>query len=246
MSVRRCRSLDSAPRERRFGARMVSRLAGRAQIINAKSGSGHRALQRYNQPIACIGSHSGLGEPCAPEKHVEGWFTGRGTGNRQDGAAPGPRRWRRAGDRRTRSPTPARTASSARWSCAVSRQREHAILMTALSSVGARHSSAGRRPPSGHRPADAAPRRAAGAVGSSSMIKSCGCSPGGQALRAACAAPSRLSRRTAGAKPAGVARCDGLSARPEWRYVPSTTFKRILRGASYGGTRKEARRPRDV
>ena len=30
--------------------------------------------------IARIGSHPALGEPCAPEEHVEGWFTGRGAG----------------------------------------------------------------------------------------------------------------------------------------------------------------------
>ena len=30
--------------------------------------------------IARIGSHPALGEPCAPEEHVEGWFTGRGKG----------------------------------------------------------------------------------------------------------------------------------------------------------------------
>jgi hypothetical protein len=31
--------------------------------------------------IARIGSHPALGEPCAPEDHVEGWFVGQGKGD---------------------------------------------------------------------------------------------------------------------------------------------------------------------
>ena len=51
--------------------------SGRAQLIDAADivlFSGTLDL------IARIGSHPALGEPCAPEEHVEGWFKGRGKG----------------------------------------------------------------------------------------------------------------------------------------------------------------------
>jgi len=55
--------------------------AGRAQIINATPDPDVVLFSGTLDLIARVGSHSGLGEPCAPEKHVEGWFTGRGAGN---------------------------------------------------------------------------------------------------------------------------------------------------------------------
>ena len=90
--------------------------AGRAQIINAGPDP-DVVLLRMLDLIARIGSHVGLGEPCGPEKHVEGWFTGRGKGDYAKMALhlilAVAESWRQA---RTRSPTSPRTASSARSS----------------------------------------------------------------------------------------------------------------------------------
>jgi hypothetical protein len=55
--------------------------AGRAQIINATPDPDVVVFRGTLDLIARIGSHPALGEPCAPEEHVEGWFTGRGTGH---------------------------------------------------------------------------------------------------------------------------------------------------------------------
>ena len=52
--------------------------SGRADIINAVPEPDVVLFSGTLDLIARIGSHSGLGEPCAPEDHVEGWFTGRG------------------------------------------------------------------------------------------------------------------------------------------------------------------------
>jgi len=54
---------------------------GRAQIIDAKPDPDVVLFSGSLDLIARIGSHAGLGEPCAPENHVEGWFTGKGKGN---------------------------------------------------------------------------------------------------------------------------------------------------------------------
>jgi hypothetical protein len=54
--------------------------SGRAQIINAAPDPDVVVFSGTLDLIARIGSHSALGEPCAPENHVEGWFTGRGAG----------------------------------------------------------------------------------------------------------------------------------------------------------------------
>jgi hypothetical protein len=54
--------------------------AGRATILNATPDPDVVLFRGTLDLIARIGSHPGLGEPCAPEEHVEGWFTGRGTG----------------------------------------------------------------------------------------------------------------------------------------------------------------------
>ena len=55
--------------------------AGRAQIVNASPDPDVILFSGTLELIARIGSHVGLGEPCAPETHVEGWFTGRGNGD---------------------------------------------------------------------------------------------------------------------------------------------------------------------
>ena len=54
--------------------------AGRAQIIDAGPDPDVVLFSGTLDLIARIGSHPALGEPCAPEEHVEGWFTGRGKG----------------------------------------------------------------------------------------------------------------------------------------------------------------------
>ena len=54
--------------------------AGRATIINASPDPDVVLFKGTLDLIARIGSHPALGEPCAPEDHVEGWFTGRGAG----------------------------------------------------------------------------------------------------------------------------------------------------------------------
>jgi hypothetical protein len=54
--------------------------AGRAQIINGRQDPEVVLFSGTLDLIARIGSHPALGEPCAPEEHVEGWFTGRGKG----------------------------------------------------------------------------------------------------------------------------------------------------------------------
>ena len=54
--------------------------AGRAEILNAAPDPDVVLFRGTLDLIARIGSHPALGEPCAPEEHVEGWFTGRGTG----------------------------------------------------------------------------------------------------------------------------------------------------------------------
>jgi hypothetical protein len=55
--------------------------AGRAQIINATPEPDVVLFSGTLDLIARIGSHPALGEPCAPEDHVEGWFVGGGIGN---------------------------------------------------------------------------------------------------------------------------------------------------------------------
>ena len=55
--------------------------AGRASIINAAPDPVVTLFRGTLDLIARIGSHPALGEPCAPEDHVEGWFRGRGTGD---------------------------------------------------------------------------------------------------------------------------------------------------------------------
>ena len=55
--------------------------AGRAQIVNASPDPDVILFSGTLELIARIGSHVGLAEPCAPETHVEGWFTGRGNGD---------------------------------------------------------------------------------------------------------------------------------------------------------------------
>ena len=54
--------------------------SGRARIINAAPDPDVVLFSGTLDLIARIGSHAALGEPCAPEAHVEGWFTGRGVG----------------------------------------------------------------------------------------------------------------------------------------------------------------------
>jgi hypothetical protein len=54
---------------------------GRAQIIDAKPDPDVVLFSGSLDLIARIGSHVALGEACAPEQHVEGWFTGKGQGN---------------------------------------------------------------------------------------------------------------------------------------------------------------------
>ena len=54
---------------------------GRAQIIDAKPDPDVVLFSGSLDLIARIGSHVALGEACAPENHVEGWFTGKGQGN---------------------------------------------------------------------------------------------------------------------------------------------------------------------
>jgi hypothetical protein len=46
---------------------------GRAQIIHAGPDSDIVLFSGKLDLIARIGSHQALGEPCAPEEHVEGW-----------------------------------------------------------------------------------------------------------------------------------------------------------------------------
>jgi hypothetical protein len=53
---------------------------GRAQIIDAKPDPDVVLFSGSLDLIARIGSHPGLGEACAPEQHVEGWFSGKGQG----------------------------------------------------------------------------------------------------------------------------------------------------------------------
>jgi hypothetical protein len=51
---------------------------GRAQVINAKPDPDVVLFSGSLDLIARIGSHVALGEACAPEEHVEGWFIGKG------------------------------------------------------------------------------------------------------------------------------------------------------------------------
>ena len=57
-----------------------AQFAGRAQIIDAGPDPDVVLFSGTLDLIARIGSHPAFGESCAPEEHVEGWFTGRGTG----------------------------------------------------------------------------------------------------------------------------------------------------------------------
>ena len=52
--------------------------AGRAEIIHATPEPDVVLFTGNLELIARIGSHPALGELCAPEQHVEGWFVGRG------------------------------------------------------------------------------------------------------------------------------------------------------------------------
>ena len=54
---------------------------GRAQIINAAPDPDVVLFSGTLDLIARIGSHPALGETCAPEEHVEGWFVGQGRGD---------------------------------------------------------------------------------------------------------------------------------------------------------------------
>ena len=54
--------------------------AGRAQIINATPEPDVVLFSGSLDLIARIGSHPALGEACAPEAHLEGWFLGKGQG----------------------------------------------------------------------------------------------------------------------------------------------------------------------
>ncbi len=54
--------------------------SGRAQVINATPEPDVVLFSGTLELIARIGSHPGLGEPCAPDNHVEGWFDGEGVG----------------------------------------------------------------------------------------------------------------------------------------------------------------------
>ena len=56
--------------------------SGRAEIINANPQPAVVLFKGTLDLIARIGSHPGLGEACAPETHVEGWFAGKGRGDR--------------------------------------------------------------------------------------------------------------------------------------------------------------------
>ncbi len=58
----------------------LAHFAGRARIINARQDPDIVLFNGTLDLIARIGSHPALEEPCAPEDHVEGWFTGRGKG----------------------------------------------------------------------------------------------------------------------------------------------------------------------
>ena len=51
---------------------------GRAQVIDAKPDPDVVLFSGSLDLIARIGSHVALGEACAPEEHVEGWFIGNG------------------------------------------------------------------------------------------------------------------------------------------------------------------------
>ena len=51
---------------------------GNAQVINATPEPDVVLFKGSLELIARIGSHPALGEPCAPEQHVEGWFVGAG------------------------------------------------------------------------------------------------------------------------------------------------------------------------
>jgi hypothetical protein len=58
----------------------LAHFTGRARIIDAGPDPGIVLFSGTLNLIARTGSHPALGEPCAPEDHVEGWFTGRGKG----------------------------------------------------------------------------------------------------------------------------------------------------------------------
>lgn len=51
---------------------------GRAEIIDATPEPDVVLFKGTLEVIARIGSHPALGEPCAAEQHVEGWFVGQG------------------------------------------------------------------------------------------------------------------------------------------------------------------------
>jgi hypothetical protein len=53
---------------------------GRAQIVNAAPEPDVVLFSGSLDLIARIGSHPALGEACAPEQHLEGWFVGKGQG----------------------------------------------------------------------------------------------------------------------------------------------------------------------
>jgi hypothetical protein len=54
--------------------------SGRAQIIDASRDPDVVIFSGTLDLVARVGSHPALGEPCAPEDHVEGWFAGQGKG----------------------------------------------------------------------------------------------------------------------------------------------------------------------
>jgi hypothetical protein len=53
---------------------------GRAEIIDATPDPDIALFKGNLELVARIGSHPSLGEACAPEQHVEGWFVGQGQG----------------------------------------------------------------------------------------------------------------------------------------------------------------------
>ena len=54
--------------------------AGRAEIIDASPDADVALFKGNLELVARVGSHPSLGEACAPEQHVEGWFVGQGQG----------------------------------------------------------------------------------------------------------------------------------------------------------------------
>jgi hypothetical protein len=56
----------------------VAHFVGRGQIVNTTPEPDVVLFKGNLELVARIGSHPALGEACAPEQHVEGWFVGVG------------------------------------------------------------------------------------------------------------------------------------------------------------------------